>query len=299
MAKTIFAKSENQAASVMREIQGRGKEVESKGSVRNYEQSLKLCCDYLKEYKLGGLRDITPEIATQYLTIRGSEVGIDQLTMDKNALQVMMRHVTHKLGEKASLGKVTSDFEKIKNSRSYTPEQVEMITSRQTEAHALSTNLCVTGGLRAHELLTLRAPGELAPSVRENIHADKFKNLPNESLIYTVTGKGGLIREVAIPTYLAQQLESYRRDTPLNVTDRKISYQSNYDIPGGLRFSSAFSKASHRALNYSNGAHGLRHTYAQDRYEQLANDYSQKDVMLIISQELGHFRPEITEVYLR
>lgn len=58
-------------------------------------------------------------------------------------------------------------------------------------------------------------------------------------------------------------------------------------------------KASERALGYSNGAHGLRHSYAQDRYEQLANHFPREEVMRIISQELGHFRPEITEVYLR
>ena len=39
--------------------------------------------------------------------------------------------------------------------------------------------------------------------------------------------------------------------------------------------------------------------YAQNRYEQLANHFERLDVMTIISQELGHFRPDITEVYLR
>ncbi|MDF5193233.1 site-specific integrase, partial [Vibrio parahaemolyticus] len=74
---------------------------------------------------------------------------------------------------------------------------------------------------------------------------------------------------------------------------------SHYNIAGGHKFSDAFSKASSRALGYSNGAHGLRHSYAQNRYEQLANHFERIDVMTIISQELGHFRPDITEVYLR
>ncbi len=43
----------------------------------------------------------------------------------------------------------------------------------------------------------------------------------------------------------------------------------------------------------------LFHSYAQNRYEQLANHFERIDVMTIISQELGHFRPDITEVYLR
>ena len=116
---------------------------------------------------------------------------------------------------------------------------------------------------------------------------------------YTVEGKGGLIREVQIPTALAERLEARRIETPSQITDRGIHYTPHYDIAGGHKFSDAFSKASIRGLGYSNGAHGLRHTYAQDRYEQLANHFYREDVMRIISQELGHFRPEITEVYLR
>lgn len=54
-----------------------------------------------------------------------------------------------------------------------------------------------------------------------------------------------------------------------------------------------------RSVGLQIPAHGLRHSYAQNRYEQLANHFARLDVMTIISQELGHFRPDITEVYLR
>jgi len=104
---------------------------------------------------------------------------------------------------------------------------------------------------------------------------------------------------VQIPTPLAERLEQHRLNEPVQITDRNIHYTTHYDVAGGQKFSDAFSKASERALGYSNGAHGLRHSYAQDRYEQLANHFKRSDVMTIISQELGHFRPEITEVYLR
>ncbi|MCV5948099.1 site-specific integrase, partial [Escherichia coli] len=112
-------------------------------------------------------------------------------------------------------------------------------------------------------------------------------------------GKGGLSREVQIPNHLAEKLEERRLDTPQQLSDRGVNYESHYNIAGGHKFSDAFSKASSRALGYSNGAHGLRHSYAQNRYEQLANHFERIDVMTIISQELGHFRPDITEVYLR
>jgi len=163
---------------------------------------------------------------------------------------------------------------------------------------SISTEICHKAGIRAHELYTLRPAGEIQPSPRE-VHPDKYSHMPEQTESYTVTGKGGLIREVQLPAQLAERLEAHRLDTPRVEQDRKINYTSHYDIAAGHRFSDAFSKASNRALGYSNGAHGLRHSYAQDRYEQLANYLPQLDVMKCVSQELGHFRPEITEVYLR
>lgn len=144
----------------------------------------------------------------------------------------------------------------------------------------------------------MRPCGEISPSQRE-IHPDKFSYLPHESQSYTVEGKGGLIREVRIPTDLAHRLEEQRLDEAIDIRDRGINYTTYYNIAAGHQFSDAFSKASIRALGYSNGAHGLRHSYAQNRYEQLANHLAREDVMRVISQELGHFRSDITEVYLR
>lgn len=322
MAKGHFAKSESQAASVMKEIQGkltpeelalgktRDDKIESKGTVRDYEQALKTCCDYMKEFKLGALRDITPEQAKDYLNIRSTEVSQSTLNMDRQAIQFMMQHVTGQLDKTQPLYDTknrdpelreklpVSEKETVEKSRGYTPWQVNEIINRQTELSALSTRICYEAGLRAHELLTLRPIGEVPPSPRE-AHDQKFTHMRHETVPYTVNGKGGLIREVHLPKHLAEQLESRKFATPQLVMDRKVEYVSHYNIIGGHQFSDSFSKASSRALDYSNGAHGLRHSYAQDRYEQLANYLVRDDVMRVISQELGHFRPDITEVYLR
>jgi integrase len=294
----------------MKEIQGKltpeeieaGRDKDSKiasqGTVRGYEQSLKTCCDYMKEFKLGALRDITPEQAKSYLELRATENAQSTIDMDRQAIQFMMQHVTHQLTPDQKLDVVKSSQETILESRGYTPEQVQRITEHQSEKHALSTQICHEAGLRVHELFTLRPSGQVAPSPRE-VHAEKFSHMPEPTKTYTVEGKGGLIREVQIPTRLAEQLEARKLDVPMVVVDRNISYTTHYDLAAGHKFSDAFAKASIRGLGYSNGAHGLRHSYAQDRYEQLANHMERIDVMKVISQELGHFRPDITEVYLR
>jgi len=59
-------------------------------------------------------------------------------------------------------------------------------------------------------------------------------------------------------------------------------------------------KASTRALGWTFGAHGIRHTYAQKRMIELQNlGWKYDSALAVVSQEMGHFRPEITEVYLR
>ena len=118
-------------------------------------------------------------------------------------------------------------------------------------------------------------------------------------VIYVVVGKGGLRRFVALPKYLSEALEK-KRCTPESVIDRQIEYKKIYAIGYGQAYSQSFTRASKKALNFSHGAHGLRHSYVKRRLSKLVDvGYSLSDSMLVISQELGHFRPLITMAYLR
>ncbi|MFM5075667.1 site-specific integrase, partial [Aeromonas hydrophila] len=120
-----------------------------------------------------------------------------------------------------------------------------------------------------------------------------------DGVIYTVHGKGGLVREVLVPHALAERLEAVHLDAPQAITDRGIYYQSHYDTGGGQRWSNSVSAASERVLGWSTGAHGLRHSYAQERMAELQASLSRDAALTTVSQEMGHFRPEITETYLR
>jgi len=108
------------------------------------------------------------------------------------------------------------------------------------------------------------------------------------------------VREVCLPRELAERLEEARLDEPKDVVDRGIEYQTRYDIGGGNAWSASFTRASERELGYSTGAHGLRHSYAQERVDELqGRGFRYPDALATVSQEMGHFRPDITEVYLR
>jgi integrase len=309
MAK--FAKASTQAASVMKRLQG--SHLKSVGTVRNYEQRLTRIAAYLQEHRLGSLREMTPNSALDYLRQRSATVGQKTLDMERQALQSMMQHVTHQLApgqrlevikstasprSKGQPGQPTLGRRLADQARAYSRAHMALIAARQAPHNALATEIAHASGLRAHELLSLRRTHHRAPDERP-AHEMKFYGIRETTIGYTVHGKGGLTREVRIPIPLAKRLESTRLAEPRVVRDRDINYQQFYGIGGGQPWSKSVSAASKAALGWSTGAHGLRHTYAQERMATLQRHLPRKQALEVVSQEMGHFRPEITEVYLR
>lgn len=267
--------------------------IHSLGTLRNREQSLTRVAQWLADNRLGALRDLTPALARAYLSERAQQVGQSQLNADRQALQAH-------LGERLTL--VRSEAERAdrlaERGRAYTPEQVTLIIAHQPPHQALATQIAQAAGLRAHELLTLRPANEQPASTHRDWREDRFQG--RDGVRYTVVGKGGLIREVCLPATLAARLEALRLPVPHTVTDRGIRYQQHYALGGGQAWSQSFSAASKQVLGWSAGAHGLRHGYAQARMDELqGRGHRYSDAREIVSQELGHFREDITEVYLR
>ena len=113
-----------------------------------------------------------------------------------------------------------------------------------------------------------------------------------------MTPKGGLTREVLIPHDLSAKLQLRKFKQAVTIVDRKINYLQRYDIGGGKKWSDSFNKASNRTLSFSNGAHGLRHSYAQERLlELILNQYPYQIILETVSKEMGYFRAESTVVY--
>jgi len=286
MAEHWFCSAEKQASRMVAQMQREGA-IDSVRSLANFQERLEVIAQNFKDNKLPSINNLTPELATQYLVDRATEVKQSTLNMERQAMQ-------HVIGEKLPV--IKSELQTIKSCRSYTPTQVQIVAQHQTPKHALATEIAHACGLRAHELLTIRPTAE-RPADPRPAHSGKFEG--REGVSYTVTGKGGLTREIRIPNALSERLEGCRLPEPEKVTDRGVHYQQHYAIGGGQRWSNSFSSASNRSCNWSNGAHGLRHSYAQERMSELQRHHPYQDALRIVSQEMGHFRPDITEVYLR
>ena len=242
------------------------------------------------------LRDLTPESAVDYLASRKVDLGQKALDMHRQALQAMLVHVSRRLPEGERLTVVRSLKPGRRGGRAYTPQQVRMVAAAQRGRNALSTLLVYAAGLRAHELFTLARPVEQPPD-RRPARPEKFVGRPGRD--YTVVGKGGLVRLVRVPDELADRLEALRRDEPVRVTDRGIHYTSRYDVAAGTAWGASFTGASKRALGWTRGAHGMRHGYAQQRMRELQRILRRSDALEVVSQELGHFRRDITLAYLK
>ena len=263
--------------------------IHSLGTARGYEQALKGFADYLRQHRLGNLRSATEQEARHYLAERSQMVGQKTLDQDRQAIQIH-------LGQKLEI--VCSSKESTLSTRSYTPAQVERIAHAQSEANSLATRLAYHAGLRAHELLTLRPAGERAASDHRQWSAERFTGRDGDR--YTVVGKGGLVREVVLSRELVTALEARRLAEPRLVIDRGVHYRQHYDIGGGRTWSQSFSAASKRELGFSNGGHGLRHSYAQERMAELQQQGMRYDqAKATVAQEVGHFDKDTTEAYLR
>jgi integrase len=291
--RRTFAKPSTQARALSKSMYNSGV-ISGLGTSHSYEASLKLAAQWLRSSGRGALHELTPKAARAYLSERSKEVGQKTLDRDRQALQAVLRQIG-RINDKQRLNVIQAEKPQALSSRNYTFDQIQRIRSHQTVRNSFSTELAVTTGLRAHELLTLR-PASERPMDDRPADPGKFR----EGVRYTVVGKGGLVREVSLPRNLAAELEARRLDVPIAVIDRRIHYRSFYDIAGGQAWSQSFSRASHSALGFSNGAHGLRHSYAQDRNREVQAILGEiQRAKIIVSQELGHFRPEITDTYLR
>lgn len=96
------------------------------------------------------------------------------------------------------------------------------------------------------------------------------------------------------------------QDLQIKLTDNEL--QRIKEVSGGSMVinvkQSTYREALHNACNATghdwSGTHGLRHNFAQDRMHELTESgMKYKSALAIVSAEMGHHRPSITEVYLR
>ena len=288
---TFRVNSDTQAKNAIEKI--KNDHLLAQSTLNQYGQKLKLTAKWLDDNKLGNLGNITQEYALCYLKYRSESVSQKILNLDRNALQLLINR---------DLDIIKSEKTKVKAKRicAYTPVQLNMIMAHQNEKNALSTLIASETGLKAHELFTIQIAGQ-RPKSDKLWRDDLFTGM--DGVIYTVVSGSGdknLIREVILSHTTAYKLESTKLENPMYILDRGIKYTSFYNISGGNRWSSSFSRSSNDQLFWSSGTIALRYGYAQKRMNILPqHGYSFENCKEIVAQELGAFKTKMVETFLK
>ena len=286
----------------------RAGEIHGEATRLKYIQTLSVAAGWAKTtYGCRQLRQIPVDQAQAYLDYRATQVGPRQLNQDRLALEIIPGIGHGTLDKPRSF---VGHGEKATEPRAYILDDKLRIIDTLREEHRFSAVLADAQGLRAVELLTIRKLDDLDPARREDRAIldkidrrewDENRFHGQDGVRYVVVGKGGLPRVRVLSEAHSRELESRKLDQPREVFDRvRVPIMQHYGITGGLKFSRAWTDASHKAVGFSLGAHALRHGYAQDRMEHHLSrglDYDQADAL--VAQELGHFDPYSTRTYLR
>lgn len=264
--------------------------VESVSTIRNYRDCIK---QYLDWCDINLIPSDSRGIKTNLICYLEEKSEIyQQKTLDQHRMALNLAY--HK-----KLPFIKSLLDTLLKARDYRLNEVLLIIHNLRPQNAIAILLCFFSGLRAHELATLERFDEGRPSSTRKWSNQLFVLEENFSL-YLVTGKGGLCRRVAIPNELAIIIESRRLANSKKVRDREVFYEMKYDLGFGQALSQCLTRASLKILRWSTGLHGLRHTYAKNRIKKLTlNGFYLETAKLIVSQELGHFRANIINCYLR
>ena len=263
--------------------------IHSIGSQRNFVACLNCFARFLEVNHAGNLRCFAPDAPEAYLFARSRRVGESQLRLDRWALQFLT-------GRRLPLFEPARP-QKLKP-RAYTAEQIAAVAAHQKPWYAFSTWLAAAIGLRSMELITI---GPLDQQPRDPRPIPRYlQAYMAPGVLYSVKGKGGLVRTVVVPRPFVAPLDARRRPLPVIVQHQGRVLTSYYDIPGGRPWATSFAQACRRTFNTSAGAHGLRHTYTQSRIDVLlGHDIPEQDAKKAVSVEIGHFRVDVVDLYLR
>lgn len=165
------------------------------------------------------------------------------------------------LGEKCEL---KTDVIRHAPSLGFTPEMLKLIRDEMPNKYRLPIRFLEISGLRVSELHTM------------------FKN---ENGLLAVKGKGGLVRELINEI----QYTTIKADSFKGINLETLARE----------FRRAKNNLGIQVENYRNGLHGIRHTWARNRFEELSKKYGRDTALLQVSKELGHRRKNITLRYLR
>lgn len=257
-----------------------------------YEDGVRSFGKFLADaFKKQNLNNIKPKHLHAYVEfMQDLGYSTSYVTTNLSAIRFFYDQVGNdstKLPSNSKLGVISrSKQERIGDNKAWTSLEVESFIrhasnvghSRYGDMARLSSQL----GLRLHEVCRLDKN-----HLRQALDEGKL----------TIKGKGGLVRTIYVyDKSLIQELyDSTRRGEKVFIKQGEQTHKIMKNIQMFIYNNQKEFSCKDKNITF----HGLRHYYAQQRYSELiGRGLTDLQARKIVSLELGHYRINITEIYL-
>jgi integrase len=271
---------------------GREVRIYSYGTADTYRDVWRSALDFAKsEHGIKDVEKLTPEAVQGYLESR-VEQGVAHSTYQKEAAALAkLEQTLNRYSEAHDRGN-TYDFRsaiaetraeahtlsKFDSSRAYEDAR-GLVAAVSDRDHQITAAVQLESGSRIHEASLIK------PDQLQGYRPDPTTGDQRGVIAYQ--GKGGKVGEHLV------RPETYR------AIEQRISERGEYRIGKDAYRDSLKAAAAATGQEYT-GSHGLRWSYAQERFAQIQeHGDSYEKALAQVSQEMGHVRASITEHYLR
>ena len=258
-----------------------------------YYMAMKRFCHFLAdEYHLQKLSNISSKHLVAYVFwMQEKELSASTIKTDLAAVRFFhdkISNAKYTLPTNAELGVELERRRFGDTDRTWSAAEFNRIIelASNNDGYLLAFHLARFAGLRIHECFRIDT-AIARQAIRERA--------------ITIKGKGGKFRTVLINQQIISFLERCLETTPTGSkllviddvpTDKAINQLQQFILRNR---ESVQHPDSNRPLTF----HGLRHTYAAEKYRQLiADGISELDAHLTVSRLLGHERADVTNIYL-
>lgn len=258
------------------------------GSIKTRERYLETgrrLAKYLGEqYRVSNLRNLSDKHLEGYVRyLQSQNASVSHIKTELSAIRFIADHV----GLKRPLEEARTFNQRMEigqrhfrgNERLWKPNDlriIEQAPARIRDVLIIARDM----GLRVHEVHRIDVA-----SARQAIKSEKL----------TVKGKNGRVRQVPVrgevKEVLNRAIESTEPGHKLFVPPETGTHQAIAEVQYYIW--------SHRPEGSTARIHGLRHGYAQERFQEFRErGMSQRDAKLAVSELLGHSRIDVVDIYL-
>ena len=263
-----------------------------KTRARYYEAMQRFCRFLAEVFRLERLANIAPKHIYVYVAyLQEQEKSASTIKTDLSAIRFfhdLIPNARYELPENADLLLQRRAFGSV--DRTWSAGEFErmhaLAISQSREGFASALLLGRFAGLRIHECFRIDT-ATAAKAVKERM--------------LTIKGKGGLVRTVPLNDLLVQRLQRNLKETPrghkLFVPDNQQTHEAIKELQAfiWLHRSAVQDPDSTRPMTF----HGLRHTYAAEKYQGfIAAGKTPYEARKAVSKLLGHGRDDVTKIYL-